>query len=46
VGEDAVLHVEHGHVLVDDDFKVRGVDALEEGAELLPVEVVGGDQAG
>ena len=37
VGEDAVLHVEHGHVLVNDHFEKIGVDAGEEGAKLVPV---------
>ena len=27
VGEDAVLHVEHGHVLVDDGFEEARIDA-------------------
>ena len=45
VGEDAVLHVKHGHVLVEDGFEFRGIEAAEEGGELGPVEVVAGDDA-
>ncbi len=45
VGEDAVLHVEHGHVLMDDGLEAGGVAAEEHRAELLPTQVVAGDHA-
>ena len=45
VGEDAVLHVEHGHVLVDDHFEKCGIDAGEQGAELIPIQIVRRDEA-
>jgi len=46
VGEDAVFGVEHGHVVVDDDFELGGVGVLEHGGELGEGEVVGGGEAG
>lgn len=45
-GEDAVFHVEHGHVLVDDLLEPCGGEPLEQGLELFPVEVVAGDLTG
>lgn len=43
--EDAVIHVEHRHILVNDNFEAGGIEAVEHGGELRPVEVVGGGQA-
>ena len=45
MGEDAVLHVEHGHVLMDDALEAGGIEAGEEGGKLRPVEIVAGDHA-
>ena len=45
VGEDAVLHVEHGHVLMEDGFEFGGIEAAEQGRKLRPVEIVAGDDA-
>ena len=45
VGKDAVLHVEHGYVLMKDAFEESGIDAGEHGGELGPVEIVAGDHA-
>ena len=38
--EDAVLHVEHRHVLVNDDFQPRGRSRLNKVQQLFPVQVV------
>ena len=43
--EDAVLHVKHGHVLVDGDVEPRAGRGLEEGLELGDVEIVAGGDA-
>lgn len=40
-GEGAVLHVKHGHVLVEGDLEPGRVGGGEEGKDLLKVEVVG-----
>ena len=43
-GEGAVLHVKHGHVLVEGDLEPGGVGGAEEVEDLLEVEVVGEGQ--
>ena len=40
--EDTVLHVEHRHVLVDDNLQTVSRRQCHQGQELLPVEIVGG----
>ena len=40
--EHAVLHVEHRHVLVDDDFEPRGRHGVDQVEQLLAVQVVRG----
>ncbi len=45
VGEDAVFHMEHWHVLMDDAFKAGGIEAGEEGGKLGPIQVVAGNHA-
>jgi len=44
--EDAVLHMEHGHVLVDDDFEPSGWDGGDQVEKLIAVEIVGGSDFG
>ncbi len=43
-GEGTVLHVKHGHVLVQGDLEPGGVGGGEEGEDLLEIEVVGEGQ--
>ncbi len=40
-----MLHVEHRHVLVNDDLEQAGIALLDECRKLLPIHVVAGDQA-
>ena len=43
--KDAVLHVKHGHVLVDSDLEPFGRGGLQQGIELQDVEIVAGGEA-
>jgi len=40
VGKDAMLHVEHGHVLVDHDLEKCWIDSIEQRPQLIPVEII------
>ncbi len=44
-GEDAMLRMEHGHVLVNDSFVNTGIGAIDHGGELAEIQVVAGDHA-
>ena len=40
-----MLHVKHGHVLVQGDFEPVGLGGSEHGVELICIQIVGGGEA-